>query len=89
MALRPPPSLHLYANKPAGYLFEVITKGFGMMASYAAELPVRERWAVVAYVRALQISQASSLDMAPPDERARLASSPAEPAEPPATKENL
>lgn len=72
MALRPPPSLHNYADRPPGYIFEVITKGFGMMAPYATELPVRERWAVVAYVRALQISQASSLDKAPPDERARL-----------------
>src|SRR5262249_47483533 len=50
MALRPPPSLHNYADRPVGYLFEVATHGFGMMASYAAELPVRERWAVVAYI---------------------------------------
>jgi hypothetical protein len=91
MALRPPPSLHNYSNRAPGYIYEVITKGFGLMASYAAEIPVRERWAVVAYVRALQISQASPLDMAPPDERARLSSSPAgseEPAVAPA-KENL
>jgi hypothetical protein len=91
MALRPPPSLHNYSNRPPGYIFEVVTKGFGLMASYAAEIPVRERWAVVAYVRALQISQASSLDMAPPEERTRLSSSPAQPDEsgPPPVKENL
>ena len=41
MSLRPPPSLHRYAEKPAGYIYEVATKGFGLMASYAAELTVR------------------------------------------------
>jgi mono/diheme cytochrome c family protein len=78
MALRPPPSLHNYVDRPPGYIYDVITKGFGLMASYAAELTVQERWAVVAYVRALQISQASPLDRAPADERARLMSSPAD-----------
>jgi hypothetical protein len=72
MALRPPPSLLPYANRPPGYIFEVITRGFGMMASYAAELPVRERWAVVAYLRALQISQSSTVDKVPPDHRPEL-----------------
>jgi hypothetical protein len=42
------------------------------MASYAAELPVHERWAVVAYVRALQVSQVSPLDRAPPEQQSRL-----------------
>jgi hypothetical protein len=41
----PPPSLHNYIDRPPGYIYEVITKGFGLMASYAGELPVRERWA--------------------------------------------
>jgi mono/diheme cytochrome c family protein len=72
MALRPPPSLMLYKERPVGYLFEVATNGFGLMASYAAELPVRERWGVVAYIRALQISQTAPLAMAPPDVRAKL-----------------
>jgi mono/diheme cytochrome c family protein len=72
MSLRPPPSLHLYAQKPPGYIYDVITHGFGMMASYAGELTVRERWAVVAYVRALQLSQATPLDKAPPEAKAKL-----------------
>jgi mono/diheme cytochrome c family protein len=72
MALRPPPSLHNYANRPVGYLYEVITRGFGLMASYAPELDVRERWAVVSYVRALQISQATPLDRLPADQRERV-----------------
>ncbi len=42
---------------PAGYIFSVITNGFGGMASYSAQVPVRDRWAIVAYIRALQYSQ--------------------------------
>jgi mono/diheme cytochrome c family protein len=69
MALRPPPSLlqKNYIEKPSGYFFEVASRGFGMMASYAAELDVNERWAVVAYIRALQLAQASSIADVPPD----------------------
>lgn len=77
MSLRPPPSLHKYSDRAPGYIFEVITKGFGLMASYAAEMTVEERWAVVAYVRALQLSQAVTLDHIPAADRARLESMPA------------
>lgn len=77
MSLRPPPSLHKYNERAPGYIFEVITKGFGLMASYAAELTIEERWAVVAYVRALQLSQAAPLDRAPADTRSRLEALPA------------
>jgi mono/diheme cytochrome c family protein len=76
MSLRPPPSLHKYSDRPPGYIFDVITKGFGLMASYAADMTVEERWAVVAYVRALQLSQAVPLTQIPPAERARLESMP-------------
>jgi mono/diheme cytochrome c family protein len=74
MALRPPPSLvdPKYVAKPAGYIFEVASKGFGMMASYAAELTVEERWAVVAYLRALQLSQTTAVGALPPDIRQQL-----------------
>jgi mono/diheme cytochrome c family protein len=72
MALRPPPSLVDYANRPVGYIFEVASQGHGMMASYAAELPPPERWAVVAYIRALQVSRTATLDKVPVAERARL-----------------
>jgi mono/diheme cytochrome c family protein len=72
MSLRPPPSLHTYANRAPGYIFEVATHGFGLMASYAAELSVEERWAVVAYVRALQISQNVPAGELSPDARRRL-----------------
>jgi hypothetical protein len=79
MALRPPPSLvkAQYVQKPAGYIYEVISKGFGMMASYASELTVEERWAVVAYLRALQISQNTPAAALPPDVRQQLESLPA------------
>ncbi len=77
MALRPPPSLHRYTDRPAGYIYEVITKGFGMMASYAAELTVEERWAVVAYIRALQLSQGTPAAELPADVRQRLEALPA------------
>lgn len=48
-----------------GYLFDVATNGFGRMSGYAAQIPVNDRWAIVAYIRALQLSQnfpASQLD---------------------------
>jgi len=74
MALRPPPSLHLpkYQGKSVGYFYDVITNGYGLMASYANEIPEEERWAVVAYVQALQLSQNATLDKVPADERAKL-----------------
>jgi mono/diheme cytochrome c family protein len=74
MSLRPPPSLiqKNYIEKPSGYIFEVATKGFGMMASYAAELDVHERWAVVAYIRALQLAQTATVGDVPPARRNEL-----------------
>jgi mono/diheme cytochrome c family protein len=80
MSLRPPPTLHKYVDKPSGYFFEVITKGFGMMASYSAELSVEERWAIVAYLRALQLSQATPVSELPPDVRRQLDAQPPQPA---------
>lgn len=57
---------------PAGYFFDVITNGFGLMPDYATQISVRDRWAVVAYVRALQLSQNASLSDVPEGERSRL-----------------
>lgn len=81
MALRPPPSLvqQKYVAKPAGYIFEVETRGFGLMASYVAELSVEERWAIVAYLRALQLAQTVPAATLPPDVRQKLDSAPAAP----------
>lgn len=44
-------------NAPVGHFYDVITNGWGRMNSYAAQVPVADRWAIVAYIRALQISQ--------------------------------
>jgi mono/diheme cytochrome c family protein len=69
MALRRPPSLLAapVTGFPPGRLFQVISHGYGLMPSYAAELRVADRWAVVAYVGALQLSAAAPLaDLPPP-----------------------
>jgi mono/diheme cytochrome c family protein len=47
---------------PDGYVFEVISRGFGAMADYSSQVPVHDRWAIVTYVRALQKSQRPSAD---------------------------
>ncbi len=72
MSLRKPPSLHAYRDVGDGYIFRVITNGFGLMPSYASELSVEDRWAVVGYVRALQLSQHAPLDQLPPGARQTL-----------------
>jgi mono/diheme cytochrome c family protein len=72
MSLRRPPSLHLYRDRPDGYIYQVISEGFGLMPSYAQQLSVQDRWAVVAYVRALQLSQHAPLDALPPEDRERV-----------------
>jgi mono/diheme cytochrome c family protein len=45
---------------PVGHYFDAITAGWGAMPSYAAQIPARDRWAIVAYIRALQLSHQSS-----------------------------
>ena len=72
MSLRPPPSLHERRGMKAGHYFQVASNGFGLMPGYAAELTVQERWAVVAYLRALQMSQDAPLALAPAQEREKL-----------------
>jgi mono/diheme cytochrome c family protein len=72
--LKRPPSFHSerLRNAPAGHFFDVITHGFGVMPRYAVQLEPRDRWAITAYVRALQRSQNAKLDDVPQDQRARL-----------------
>ena len=72
MSLRLPPNLHDRVGMAPGHYYQVIANGFGLMPTYAAELTVQERWAVVAYLRALQLSQSAPLALAPAEERARL-----------------
>ena len=71
---RQPPSLHdeRLRQAPAGHFFDVMTNGFGAMPAYAAQVPMRDRWAIVAYIRALQRSQHATLADVPPAERRAL-----------------
>ena len=70
----PPPSFHQQRlrDAPAGHFFDVITNGFGRMYSYASRVEPRDRWAIVAYIRALQLSQNATLADVPPEERANV-----------------
>lgn len=56
---RHPPSYHQdrLRKAPLGYFFDVITNGFGAMPDYASQIPPEDRWKIVAYIRALQLSQ--------------------------------
>ena len=71
---RNPPSFHeeRLRNAPVGYFFDVMTHGFGAMQDYAAQVPVADRWAIVAYIRALQLSQRATVNEVPADRRAEL-----------------
>jgi len=71
---RRPPSYHIDRLRAVsnGYLYDVITNGFGAMPDYAAQIPPADRWAIVAYVRALQRSQRATVKDVPPGALAQL-----------------
>src|SRR5687768_4120968 len=71
---RRPPSFHTETLRvrPTGHYFDVITNGFGSMPPYSTMIAPRDRWAIVAYVRALQISQNATIADVPPAQRASL-----------------
>jgi cytochrome c553 len=71
---RHPPSYHIdrLRKAPVGHFFDVITNGFGAMYSFASRIPARDRWAIVAYIRALQLSENATQADVPPGERVRL-----------------
>ena len=60
---RKPPSFHIIRlqKAPLGYFFDVMTNGFGIMPDYASQIPAQDRWNIVAYVRALQMSQNATM----------------------------
>lgn len=69
---RPPATFHTdrLRGMPVGYFYDVITNGFGVMYSYASRIPPEDRWAIAAYVRALQLSQyAKTSELTPEDLR--------------------
>ena len=71
---RRPPTYHSdrLREQPNGYLYDVITNGFGAMPDYAAQIQPQDRWAIVAYIRALQLSQQASINDVPADARGQL-----------------
>ena len=54
---------------PVGYVFEVISRGYGAMPRYGPQIPPRDRWRIAAYVRALQVSQHADVARLPPAEQ--------------------
>ena len=72
--MKQPPSYHIerLQNETPGYYFDVMTNGFGAMYSYASRIKPRDRWAIIAYIQALQLSQNATLDDVPADVRQRL-----------------
>ena len=71
---RRPPSYHTDTLRAAktGHFFDVITNGFGAMPSYAPQVPVNDRWAIIAYIRALQLSEHATVNDVPPNLRSSL-----------------
>jgi mono/diheme cytochrome c family protein len=69
-----PPSYHIdrLRNAPVGHFYDVITNGYGAMLNYAAQVQVRDRWAIVAYIRALQYSQNANVNDLSADARVKV-----------------
>jgi mono/diheme cytochrome c family protein len=71
---RRPPTFHQdrLRDAPVGHFFDVMTNGFGAMPDYAAQVSPRDRWAIAAYIRALQLSEHATVNDVPPSQRASL-----------------
>jgi mono/diheme cytochrome c family protein len=71
---RRPPSMHQnrLRNAPVGHFFDVMTNGFGAMPDYASQIKAEDRWAIIAYIRALQLSEHATLADVPPADRSRI-----------------
>jgi mono/diheme cytochrome c family protein len=74
-----PPSYHIdrLRQAPIGHFFDVMTNGFGAMPDYRAQVQPRDRWAIAAYIRALQLSEHASESDVPAEDRAKLSQPPA------------
>jgi hypothetical protein len=72
--MKHPPTYHQdrLRQVPNGYLYDVITNGFGGMLGYSAQIPPADRWAIVSYVRALQLSRNAPASELPPALREKL-----------------
>jgi mono/diheme cytochrome c family protein len=71
---RHPPTFHQdrLRDAPVGHFFDVITNGFGAMPDYATQIKAEDRWAIVAFVRALQLSEHATIAEVPADRRGTL-----------------
>lgn len=71
-----PPSYHIdrLREAPVGHMYDVITNGYGAMLNYAAQVQPRDRWAIVAYIRALQYSENANINDLPAEARNRIPS---------------
>jgi mono/diheme cytochrome c family protein len=69
-----PPTFHSdqLRGMPPGFYFQVITKGFGRMFPYASQVPVDDRWAIAAYIRALQLSQSAPASSLPQEDQQKI-----------------
>ena len=74
----PPASMHAASvlARPVGHLFNTITNGIRTMPSYGSQIPVADRWAIVAYVRALQLSGHAKASVLTAEERTKLSELP-------------
>ena len=72
--LKQPASLHedRMREAPIGHFYDVITNGFGAMYSYASRIPAEDRWAIAAYIRALQFSQNAEFEQLPEADQRQL-----------------
>ena len=86
---QPPPSFHIdrLREAPVGHFFDVMTNGLGAMPDYASQIEVPDRWAIAAYVKALQLSQNARVSDVPRYKRAYLANAPRPGAAPPLERE--
>jgi len=68
--MKQPPSFHDpdLRERPPGYYFDFISRGSRVMPSYASRIPPEDRWAIIAYIRALQLSQNADVSAVPPEE---------------------
>jgi hypothetical protein len=72
--MKHPPSYHQdrLRQEPNGYIYDVVTNGFGAMGGYSSQIPPRDRWAIIAYMRALQLSRNAPATDLPPALREKL-----------------
>jgi hypothetical protein len=85
--MKHPPSYHQdrLRQVPNGYIYDVIANGFGAMYGYSAQIPPRDRWAIIAYLRALQLSRNAKVAELPAELREKVMNPPTEKKEGPGT----